>query len=186
LEINSGGYNVAHKVEEILSRKPPTSTVQSRIDMRTLASLYLFWTKQGEMIRSLSELVRVSLEVFSDFLISSEKAEEVKGQEEAIDILRRAGLGTKYLETKNKSILIRELQKHHLNVEGFDPSYLHKKSKKHSKAAVDNPSFQEAVRRMENADLEEQPDIKERVKSMLERDEELNELGTIPDRKEDV
>ena len=79
------------KLAETQSR-PPTIHFTSRCDARHLATLALMWQTRGEMPRSNSELVRLSLETFVEILVTSGQAEFVPTQGEAQEILGSLGL----------------------------------------------------------------------------------------------
>jgi len=79
------------KLAETQSR-PPTLAFTSRCDARHLATLALMWQGEGEMPRSVSELVRLSLETFVEILVSSNKCTFISTQGEAQEVLGGMGL----------------------------------------------------------------------------------------------
>ncbi len=84
-----------------VAASPATITLTSRVDMRHLATLGNFWAMAGEQPRSVSELVRVSLETFSEFLVTAGKVEFIQGQEEAKALLEGMGLNVKKVIKRN-------------------------------------------------------------------------------------
>ena len=154
------------KLSELQSR-PPTLHFTSRCDARHLATLALLWQSRGEVVRSTSELVRLSLETFTEVLITSGQASLVPTQEEAQEILGSLGLLGKGIQKRN---LISALTK-----EGnFSPlqSTLPKVS---GRVAHDSPDLLDATRRLEEALAN--PD--EFIKRKLEKDRELKDLLSI-------
>lgn len=79
------------KLSELKSN-PATLVAQTRVDSRHLAALGLYWHSQQEHARSVSELIRLSLEEFSKLLISNQMAEFPETQEHALEILSRLGI----------------------------------------------------------------------------------------------
>lgn len=53
-----------------IERKVP---VQSRIDLKSLAELDLFWTSQGQDMKSMSQLVSWTIELCKDIILSNQK-----------------------------------------------------------------------------------------------------------------
>jgi len=88
------------KLDQINSR-PATLALTSRVDARYLATLALFWEKSNSTPRSISELVRLSVESLADVLVTSGKADFVNTQEEAQNILGTLGLLPKGIQTRN-------------------------------------------------------------------------------------
>lgn len=88
------------KLAETQSR-PPTIHFTSRCDARHLATLALMWQTRGEIPRSNSELVRLSLETFVEILVTSGQAEFVPTQGEAQEILGSIGLLGKGIMRQN-------------------------------------------------------------------------------------
>ena len=79
------------KLNEMQSR-PATLTATTRVDARHLATLALFWAKEGSSCRSTSELIRLSLEELANVLVTSGHAEWIDTQERALEVLSRCGL----------------------------------------------------------------------------------------------
>ena len=82
------------KLDQIHSR-PATVIMTTRADMRYVATLANFWHKQGEAPKSTSELIRLSLESFAEFLISSNRTQFVQTHTDAMEIMERLGIKTK-------------------------------------------------------------------------------------------
>jgi len=82
-------------LKQSLLRTPATLALTTRVDARTLAALESFWISQDESPRSISELVRISLEMFNSILQIQHLSPEVKTQEEALHILEEHNLSTR-------------------------------------------------------------------------------------------
>ena len=161
------------KLSELQSR-PPTLHFTSRCDARHLATLALLWQSRGEVVRSTSELVRLSLETFTEVLITSGQVSLVPTQEEAQEILGSLGLLGKGIQKRN---LISALTK-----EGnFSPlqSTLPKVS---GRVAHDSPDLLRAARELE----EVLSDPSEFLRRQEERSRELRDmLGVVPEGGEE-
>lgn len=94
------------KLSEIKNR-PATLPLSSRIDGRYLATLASFWVQNNEAPRSVSELVRLSLEVFTELLVSTKKIEMVERHVTALEVLNRLGL----YDAKSSKSLAQNLKK---------------------------------------------------------------------------
>jgi len=88
------------KLDEIRSR-PATLVFNSRIDARHLATILLFWHSKNDKPSSVSELARLSLEAFADLLVTNGLAEFVQTQDEAFEVIKRAGLLNKKMSSMN-------------------------------------------------------------------------------------
>ena len=161
------------KLSELQSR-PPTLAFTSRCDARHLATLALMWQSQGEMVRSTSELVRLSLETFTEVLVTSGQVSLVPTQEEAQEILGSLGLLGKGIQKRN---LISALSK-----EGnFAPlqSTLPKVS---GRVAHDSPDLIRAARELE----EVLSNPEEFLRRQEEKGRELKDmLGVVPEGGEE-
>ena len=158
------------KLSELQSR-PPTLHFTSRCDARHLATLALLWQCPGEAVRSTSELVRLSLETFTEVLITSGQVSLVPTQEEAQEILGSLGLLGKGIQKRN---LISALSK-----EGnFSPLQSTPLPKVSGRVAHDSPDLLRAARELE--EVLSDPD--EFLRRQEERGRELkNMLGVVPE-----
>ena len=155
------------KLSELQSR-PPTLHFTSRCDARHLATLALMWQSQGEMVRSTSELVRLSLETFTEVLITSGQASLVPTQEEAQEILGSLGLLGKGVQKRNLiSALSKEGNFAPLSGTSISPS---------KRVAYDSPDLLRAARELE--EVLSDPD--EFLRRQEERGRELKDmLGVV-------
>jgi hypothetical protein len=85
---------------EKMLHKPRTIAISSRLDARTLASLDSFWKSQSQIPRSTSELVRVSLEYFSELLQFKQLTTHFATQESALEYLSNTSLTFKTQKDK--------------------------------------------------------------------------------------
>jgi len=106
------------KLDQVQAR-PATLTFTSRVDARHLATLTLFWHKAGSTPRSISELVRLSVESLSDILVTSGKADFVPTQDQAQDILGTLGLLPK-TGIQPRNLLKALAQEGHINIDSLD------------------------------------------------------------------
>ena len=157
------------KLSELQSR-PPTLHFTSRCDARHLATLALLWQSQGEVVRSTSELVRLSLETFTEVLVTSGQISLVPTQEEAQEILGSLGILGKGIQKRNLiSALSKEGNFAPLSGTSISPS---------KRVAHDSPDLLRAARELE----EVLSDPSEFLKRQEERGRELKDmLGVVPE-----
>lgn len=130
------------KLAEIQSR-PATLAFTSRCDARHLATLALLWQSKGELPRSTSELVRLSIETFVEVLVTSGQISLVPTQEEAQEILGEMGLLGKGIQRRN---LVEALVK-----EGNFSTMNSSPSHRSSRLAHDSPEVLQAVKKLEES-----------------------------------
>lgn len=88
------------KIDSLNSR-PATHVLTTRLDARHLATLARFWHRQGELPRSASELIRLSVETFVEFLVLNNKTEMIQKYEDALQILTSTGITVKSVNRRN-------------------------------------------------------------------------------------
>lgn len=88
------------KLDQIHSR-PATVIMTTRADLRYVATLANFWHKQNECPKSISELIRLSLESFAEFLISSNRTQFVQTHSDAQEIMDRLGMTVKKINPRH-------------------------------------------------------------------------------------
>lgn len=116
------------KIDEVLSR-PATVVFNSRADARYLATALAFWHELGEKPRSVSELVRVTMETFVDLMISNNKAKMVASQDIAFEMFERAGILNQKMRELNQKNLRTAIVNENVNlsaIKGVDPLGHHK------------------------------------------------------------
>ena len=172
------------KLNEMLSR-PATITFTARCDAKYLATLALFWSDNGEDCRSMSELVRLSLEELASVLVSSGGAEWIDNQERALEVLQRCGLGGFKVQPQN-------LQRSILAEQGLNLSTIHTKRDTSAKiksrgGGVAAPTEAAALANLEKAlNSDQQKDLAERLaKAKSTTVEALSGLGQLPTEKEE-
>ena len=158
------------KLSELQSR-PPTLHFTSRCDARHLATLALMWQSRGEVVRSTSELVRLSLETFTEVLVTSGQISLVPTQEEAQEILGSLGILGKGVQKRN---LISALSKE----SNFSPLQSTSTLKVSGRVAHDSPDLLRAARELE--EVLSDPD--EFLRRQEEKGRELKDmLGVVPE-----
>jgi len=130
------------KLSELQSR-PATLAFTSRCDARHLATLALLWQSKGELPRSTSELVRLSIETFVEVLVTSGQISLVPTQEDAQEILGEMGLLGKGVQRRN---LIEALAKEG-NFSTMNSTITHHPSR----LAHDSPEVLQAVKKLEES-----------------------------------
>lgn len=158
------------KLAETQSR-PPTIHFTSRCDARHLATLSLMWQTRGDIPRSTSELVRLSLETFVEILVTSGQAEFVPTQGEAQEILGSIGLLGKGIMRQNLVEAITR-EGNFSALQGSAPIELSRK------VAHDSPDLRMAAKHLDEA-LSNPEEFARRQEA---RTKELKDLlGTIPE-----
>lgn len=167
------------KIDQLNSR-PPTHVLTTRIDGRYLATLIRFWHKQGELPRSLSELCRLSLESFAEFLILTNKIDFVQSHEDAAEILASTGMSIKRVNPRNLAQA--------LAAEGatFIPSApaidsKHRRRVAENPVSQDNPELTAAQAALDSF-IEE--DLKNRVKDAQSRTQQFKDNMLNPQPSE--
>lgn len=155
------------KTSELQSRVP-TLHFTSRCDARHLATLALMWQEKGEIPRSTSELVRLSLETFVEILVNSHQATFVSTQAQAQEILGTIGLLGKNVLKRN---LVEAMTKEG-NLSSLDSIHSIPSIRG---IAQDSPDLTLATRQLEEA----LSDPSEFLKRKLEKDQELKDLLSI-------
>jgi len=99
------------KSGQIKSNRPATLVAQTRIDARTLATLASFWTLKGEHIGSISNLVRLSVELLREIIVAKHSETDVDSTAMAAAILEKMGLKDLYnSRRKNAQTFAKQLQ----------------------------------------------------------------------------
>ena len=136
------------KTIEIITKRPASLVINSRCDIRTIASLALFWRGQNEPAKSVSEIVRVSLETIQEALVLQGKARHVEGVEEALEIIQQMGLT---IPERSRSIVAKALANESLILEGFNPAKLVRTNK--NKVTPSHPMAERASNLMREASI---------------------------------
>jgi hypothetical protein len=172
------------KMSELVQR-PATHTFTSRCDGRHLATLARFWHTQGEHPRSTSELVRLTLEAFSELLSSKGLVEFITSHQDALEALERLGLNTGV----NRSALAEVLSAEDL-ASGISPDPFHSAKIRRAREGVvtsKDPTLKEAQARLEQM-LREQSDkgLINRAEEAKHRTDEFKKLlQSQPESKEE-
>jgi len=161
------------KLDQLASR-PATLIVSSRVDMRHLATIYTFWKKNGENPRSISELIRLSVEGFSEMLVTSHLVDFVSEHSSASEILTQVGIMTKGVQRTNLlEALAKEGKINSASLTTFKPL-----PKPSTRIVEDSPEFLQA-----QALLQSKMDgnIEDHIKNEQERSKSfLDALNEVP------
>ncbi len=137
------------KLNQVL-KNPATVVLTSRVDLRQLATLAKFWNDQGERPKSTSELVRLCLESFSEFLVLTQKAEFVQTQSDAKAIMEGLGLRVKKFNPRNMAeALAREVDVFDRVINPAPPDEGHQRTVRERPVGKDAPELEQARRVME-------------------------------------
>jgi hypothetical protein len=148
--------------------KPTTAVYSTRADIRTLAALVEYWIGQGENPSSISELHRLSLEVFVQLLQSKGMVKTWSSTSEAKRYLDSLNL-SKSLSSRNQQALIKQMQKEDLELEGISLDYMKRKTTK----TASKDQFEAAKDILDNK-------IKEKTDGIIGA-----KIGEVKDGKED-
>jgi len=88
------------KLDQLHSR-PATMALSSRCDARHLATLALWFRKKEIIPSSTSELVRLTIETFAEFLSLQGEVDFIKEQSTATQLLKEMALLTNTIQKKN-------------------------------------------------------------------------------------
>jgi len=83
-----------------MKQRPATHSMTARINAKYLATLIVFWKSKGIEGNSASELVRLSLETFTEFLTTNNAAIMVTSTADALDIIKKCGYKIGRISTK--------------------------------------------------------------------------------------
>lgn len=166
---------------EQLSTRPPTHIITTRIDARYLATLIMFWREQGELPKSKSELARLSLESFVEFLVLSNKVIKVQRFEDALEIIDKTGLSISKTIPRNlaRALIIEGATLDFLQAP--DPAHSHKQYVKEN--PVDETDIEVAKAILES---KEEADLNSRIAEAKSRSTDFKKnLGIRPATQED-
>lgn len=169
------------KLEQIRSR-PPTHVLTTRIEAQYLATLELFWREQGELPKSMSELLRLSVESFVDFLVQNNFVTMVQSTSDALEIINNIGLRIDKTLPRN---LAKALVEEGADL-GFlatpDPAHSHKQRvAKNPVSSADLASVKARLEAQEREELERR--VKEEQEKTTDLKEQLSTLAKNPRRK---
>ena len=166
------------KLDQIHQR-PASLIMSTRADARYIATLINFWRKQDENPRSISELLRLSVESFAEFLVLNNQVAFVQNHTDAFQILDRTGMTVKKTNPKHiAEILSKENSSSLENVlksPKIDQS--HQETLSHNPVSPEGPEMSSVMAELEtrlNSDLDT------RVKEAKERTEEFKKSLGIP------
>uniref|UniRef100_A0A6M3K8K9 Uncharacterized protein n=1 Tax=viral metagenome TaxID=1070528 RepID=A0A6M3K8K9_9ZZZZ len=166
-------------MDHLLAKRPTTVVLTTRCDMRTLASLALWWREQGDSPRSTSELVRISLEMFADIVLKKYSRLEVEKTDDAEEILARCGMR---IRKKNRRHVLEQLQlEDQLLSSRPSPTYVTDKRKLERPFAPTQRQLEILQATIEKGDLSEEELLRKRQEIEKEQYLELDDaLSRIP------
>ena len=150
-----------------------------RCEVTTLAAIYVAFKESGIMVRSISDLVRMVLELTHEKLEASGKLRPITDYREAIEVLAELRITQRNLSGQN---IVRRLQSESLREDGFDLDYLTRvKSKSRPKAQQEQEPDAQAAPTSCAIPFEQAAEIMEKIR---QRDKELQQqkavLGQLP------
>lgn len=101
------------KNKNLLNEREETFVSTARCDIRTAASLLSFFQHNNFNIKSKSQLFRLALESFADFIIKEHPKHNFKSRAEALEYLQQNNLITN--KERNLKTLFGNLQKENLS-----------------------------------------------------------------------
>jgi len=137
-----------------LQSKTPTHVLTTRVDGRHLATLASFWHERGEPVRTFSELIRLSIEEFTELLVTNDMVDFISSHSDAIDVLQRLGLTSGKLNKRN---VMNVLTKESLDLSHLDKTQdplmapkLRKASEPKGTIDQDSPAFKDVLANLES------------------------------------
>lgn len=154
-----------------MNLRPTTILINSRCDMRSIAVLHQFWSKElGNL--NMSQVLRFSIDQFAEVLVKNDLATECKSTSEAKAYLESVKFSFPSGLHRN---LAKQIQKETLLSDGFSPDYATnpktlveqarahmRKGKQNTKRAESPETEAEAIKRRQK----EMQQIKEQMKGL--------------------
>jgi len=94
--------------------------VNTSVPVTTLATIARYWEKQGHPVRSLSEVIRLSLDTLVEFLSMGENVEFISDPIEANEELKKKKLLTQGMQKRGRTALLKHLQEAELTYSGME------------------------------------------------------------------
>ena len=135
MEKNQGGTEMSRELDEKIEASLPA---QSRIDIRTLASLDIYWADQNYEVRTVSQLISWSLDLMLDVLCANGFDKKIEDLAVANRYLISRRLRQPSMVRKGRQKLGTAMTMNSLRDEGIDPegyaptqyNMLHRKGKR--------------------------------------------------------
>ena len=188
---------MTHKTDQIDKYRQRTMGTTFRGDMRTVATLALFWKSKGEPMRSLNSVLRLTLEGMRELILDQHPDFEITSTSMAVEVLKELNLLDLKKDFPNKKSLLKELSIESLSAEGIDPTKKLLKKVKHEKEDL-GPYMSQHDRDKLARELEEQMELEVIVpeevlhaRELMEQreadlDEQQKELGKKPEGEKNV
>ena len=104
-----------------MKSKPRTIVINSRCDIRSVATLHRFWQGKGYANLNMSQLIRLSVDHFADVLVANELVEPFNYSAEALAYVEETRLKH---PGGNHELLVKQIQRETLLDEGFGTEYV--------------------------------------------------------------
>ena len=166
------------KTDDINSYRQRTLGTTFRGDIRTIATLALFWKSKSEPLRSLNEVLRITLEGMKDLILDKHPEFEVNTVTLGVEILTELGLISLKDQQINRTVLLKELSLESLTLEGIDPTDKLLKKLKHEKTDLGPFASQHEKDKLVK-ELEKQMEVKVVIPEDFKEQQE--ELGKEPE-----
>lgn len=137
-----------------------TAVFNVRMDLMALATIHKHYAEKGVDATSISSLARMVIEGHADALVSKLGATPCLSTADARNYFEERGL-LKPLMTRGRKNLVKGLQEEALTADGFNPSYMDKKSK----TSIDPDQYAAAKRALNK--LQEQEEDEENSGAIL-------------------
>ena len=151
------------------------ATVETRVSRMVLAELAMFFTDRGERPRSISELLRVSLELLAQHLVNNKLTVRVDSVVLATQALERAGLGALNKGGRGMSVLLKAIQQDELGRD-YDAYVPLRRKAETTEADADEKQIRDVMRIGQCSREEAVKQLKEIAERNVERKAKLGEL----------
>ena len=116
---------------DIIMQRVNDTVVQTRMDRRTLATIYQFFIHKGIHVNSLADLLRVALEEYRWVLVNMEDAQEIISTDDATVMLQSLGKASLNPSSRNMYTHVKQMQRESLYLDGGHVGQVDVKRTKH-------------------------------------------------------
>ena len=103
-----------------------TAVFSVRVDLKDIATLHNHYSRRGIDLEAVSTLTRYVIELVAHTVVYNLDAPEFDSTTDAVNYLESKGL-MKPLRTRGGNVLIKQMQKESMDLDGIDPSYAKRK-----------------------------------------------------------
>lgn len=165
-----------------MKSRPRTIVINSRCDIRSVATLHRFWQGKGYANLNMSQLIRLSVDHFADVLVANELVEPFNYSAEALAYVEETRLKH---PGGNHELLVKQIQRETLLDEGFGTEYvdapvrsLYGKPKVKVKKSLIEQARELMTKTKNEETLTEAVERREK-----EQQETKNQLGKLPEKE---